>query len=83
MYAHTIDRLAAAGLASTRSRTSPGPGTSRGTTWSTGPTTAYFGVGVGAARYVEGVRSVNTRDLPAYLRRIEAGESATGPTRDA
>ena len=41
---------------------------------------AYFGVGLGAARYVGGVRSVNTRDLPAYLRRIEAGEPATGPT---
>jgi oxygen-independent coproporphyrinogen-3 oxidase len=41
---------------------------------------AYFGVGVGAARYVRGVRSVNTRELPAYLRRIEAGEEATGPT---
>ena len=41
---------------------------------------AYFGVGLGAARYVRGVRSVNTRDLSAYLRRIEAGESATGPS---
>jgi oxygen-independent coproporphyrinogen-3 oxidase len=40
---------------------------------------AYFGVGLGAASYVEGVRSVNTRDLAAYLRRIEAGEPATGP----
>ena len=26
------------------------------------------------------MRSVNTRDLAAYLRRIEAGEPATGPT---
>ena len=41
---------------------------------------AYFGVGLGAARYVQGVRSVNTRDLAAYLRRIEAGEPATGPS---
>jgi oxygen-independent coproporphyrinogen-3 oxidase len=40
----------------------------------------YFGVGLGAARYVGGVRSVNTRELPAYLRRLEAGEPATGPT---
>jgi oxygen-independent coproporphyrinogen-3 oxidase len=37
-------------------------------------------VGVGAARYVRGERSVNTRDLFAYLRRIEADEPATGPT---
>ena len=40
---------------------------------------AYFGFGVGAARYLRGVRSVNTRDLAAYLRRIESGERATGP----
>ena len=40
----------------------------------------YFGVGLGAARYVRGVRSSNTRDLPAYLRRIEDGREATGPT---
>ena len=40
---------------------------------------AYFGFGVGAARYIRGVRSVNTRDLAGYLRRIEAGEPATGP----
>jgi oxygen-independent coproporphyrinogen-3 oxidase len=41
---------------------------------------AYEGVGLGAARYVDGVRSVNTRDLPAYLKRIETGQPATGPT---
>jgi oxygen-independent coproporphyrinogen-3 oxidase len=41
---------------------------------------AYFGFGLGAARYVGGVRSVNTREMPAYLRRIEAGESAIGPS---
>ena len=41
---------------------------------------SYFGVGLGAASYVDGVRAVNTRDLGAYLRRVEAGESATGPT---
>ncbi len=40
---------------------------------------AYFGFGLGAARYVRGVRSINTRDLLAYFRRIEAGEPATGP----
>ena len=37
---------------------------------------AYFGIGLGAARYVRGVRSVNTRDMEAYLRRIEASEAA-------
>lgn len=38
---------------------------------------AYFGLGMGAARYVEGRREVNTRDLRTYLKRIEAGEAAT------
>lgn len=38
---------------------------------------AYFGFGVGAARYVNGRRELNTRDLSQYLRRIDAGESAT------
>jgi oxygen-independent coproporphyrinogen-3 oxidase len=37
---------------------------------------AYFGFGLGAARYVHFRREVNTRDLAAYLRRTLAGESA-------
>jgi oxygen-independent coproporphyrinogen III oxidase len=37
---------------------------------------AYFGFGLGAARYVNGVREVNTRDLHGYLRKALAGESA-------
>jgi oxygen-independent coproporphyrinogen-3 oxidase len=35
---------------------------------------AYFGFGVGAARYVGGRRSLNTRGLGGYLRRALAGE---------
>ncbi len=38
---------------------------------------AYFGFGMGAARYVQGRRELNTRDLRAYLRRVLAGEPAT------
>jgi oxygen-independent coproporphyrinogen-3 oxidase len=38
---------------------------------------AYFGFGMGAARYVLGRRELNTRDLDGYLRRIEAGDAAT------
>jgi oxygen-independent coproporphyrinogen-3 oxidase len=38
---------------------------------------AYFGFGLGAARYVRFRREVNTRDLSAYLRRAIAGESVT------
>jgi oxygen-independent coproporphyrinogen-3 oxidase len=36
---------------------------------------AYFGFGLGAARYVEGRREINTRDLQSYLRKALAGES--------
>ena len=35
---------------------------------------AYFGFGMGAARYVRGRREVNTRDLRGYIRRALSGE---------
>lgn len=38
---------------------------------------AYFGFGMGAARYVKGTRELNTRDLGIYLRRALAGEPTT------
>lgn len=38
---------------------------------------AYFGFGVGAARYVMGRRELNVRDTRLYLRRVLAGESPT------
>jgi oxygen-independent coproporphyrinogen-3 oxidase len=38
---------------------------------------AYFGFGMGAARYVMGRRELNTRDLTAYIRRTLSGESPT------
>jgi oxygen-independent coproporphyrinogen III oxidase len=37
---------------------------------------AYFGFGMGAARYVNGKRELNTRELRGYIRRCLAGESA-------
>jgi oxygen-independent coproporphyrinogen III oxidase len=37
---------------------------------------AYFGFGLGAARFVEGLREVNTRDLLAYIQKTLAGDSA-------
>jgi oxygen-independent coproporphyrinogen-3 oxidase len=45
-----------------------------GVYWANG---AYFGFGMGAARYVNGRRELNTRDLATYLRRTLAGESPT------
>src|SRR5436309_176548 len=38
---------------------------------------AYFGFGMGAARYVNGRREVNTRSLQGYIQRVLSGEPAT------
>jgi oxygen-independent coproporphyrinogen-3 oxidase len=38
---------------------------------------AYFGFGVGAARYVNGVRDLNTRDTRTYIQRLRAGQAPT------
>jgi len=38
---------------------------------------AYFGFGMGAARYVMRRRELNTRDLKTYIRRALSGEAAT------
>jgi oxygen-independent coproporphyrinogen-3 oxidase len=38
---------------------------------------AYFGVGVGAARYLMGQRELNRRNTADYVRRVLAGESPT------
>jgi oxygen-independent coproporphyrinogen-3 oxidase len=36
---------------------------------------AYYGFGVGAARYVGGVRELNTRDTKTYIQKVLSGES--------
>ena len=79
MYEATIDRLAARGLPQYEISNFARSGHEcrhNLVYWANDP---YFGVGVGAARFVDGVRSMNTRDLPAYLKRIEAGDDPTGP----
>ena len=80
MYEHTMDRLAAEGLAMYEISNFARAGHESRHNLVYWANDAYFGVGLGAARYVRGVRSSNTRDLPAYLRRIESGVEATGPT---
>lgn len=80
MYEHTIDRLADAGLAMYEISNFARPGHESRHNLIYWANWAYFGVGLGAARYLRGVRSSNTRDLPAYLKRIEAGADPTGPT---
>jgi oxygen-independent coproporphyrinogen-3 oxidase len=78
MYETTIDRLAEAGLAMYEISNFAVPGQESRHNLAYWANDAYFGFGVGAARYIRGVRSVNTRDLAAYLLRIESGKSAAG-----
>ena len=80
MYEHTIDRLADEGLSMYEISNFARAGHESRHNLVYWANDAYFGVGLGAARYLRGVRSSNTRDLPAYLRRLEAGTEATGPT---
>jgi oxygen-independent coproporphyrinogen-3 oxidase len=78
MYETTIERLAAAGLVMYEISNYARPSHESRHNLAYWTNDAYFGFGVGAARYVNGVRSVNTRDLMAYLRRVEAGQTAAG-----
>lgn len=80
MYEHTIDRLAAEGLAMYEISNFARSGHESRHNLTYWANDAYFGVGLGAARYDGRVRSSNTRDIPAYLKRIEEGRDATGPT---
>ncbi len=40
---------------------------------------SFYGFGLGAARFLNGERAVNTRDLKTYLDRLEGGGDPTGP----
>ena len=80
MYEVTINRLAEASLPMYEISNFARPGEECRHNLVYWANDAYHGVGLGAARYVDGVRSVNTRELSAYLKRIEAGLPATGPT---
>ncbi len=80
MYAHTIDRLDRAGLAMYEISNFARPGHESRHNLVYWANDAYFGVGLGAARYLRGVRSTNTRDLSAYLRRLEANQEVNGPS---
>lgn len=79
MYSHTIERLTALGLAQYEISNFARPGHESRHNLVYWANDAYFGVGLGAARYVRGERASNTRDLHAYLRRLEAGADPTGP----
>jgi oxygen-independent coproporphyrinogen-3 oxidase len=79
MYETTILRLAQAGLEMYEISNFAQPGHESRHNLVYWANEAYFGFGVGAARYLRGARSTNTRDLAAYMKRVLAGQSATGP----
>jgi oxygen-independent coproporphyrinogen-3 oxidase len=77
MYLLALDVLAAAGYRRYEVSNHARPGREcrhNGVYWANW---AYFGAGVGAARYVNGTRDLNTRSLPTYLERIATGSSAS------
>ena len=80
MYELVMDRLEAAGLLMYEISNYARPGHESRHNLVYWANDAYWGLGLGAAQYVDGLRTVNTRDMPAYLKRIEAGESAVGPS---
>lgn len=79
MYEQTIDRLADAGIEQYEISNFARPGHESRHNLAYWANQSYYGIGVGAARYIGGTRSVNTRDLMAYLRRVESDEPAAGP----
>jgi oxygen-independent coproporphyrinogen-3 oxidase len=77
MYGQAMDTLAAAGFEHYEISNFARPGHRCRHNLVYWANEAYFGFGLGAARYVRGRREVNTRDLLSYLRKIEASESPT------
>jgi oxygen-independent coproporphyrinogen III oxidase len=77
MYEEAIDRLTAAGFEHYEVSNFTRPGFRCRHNERYWANEAYYGFGVGAARYVHGVRELNTRDTQAYIRKVLAGESPT------
>lgn len=77
MYELAIDRLTAAGFEHYEVSNFARPGFRTRHNERYWANDAYYGFGVGAARYVNGVRDLNTRDTKAYVRKVLSGESPT------
>jgi oxygen-independent coproporphyrinogen-3 oxidase len=76
MYAEAMDRLAAAGFEQYEISNYALPGQRCRHNLVYWANHAYFGFGLGAARYVLGCRAVNTRDLLGYIDKISRGQPA-------
>ena len=77
LYALAIDVLEAAGFEHYEISNSARPGRRCRHNQSYWANEAYFGFGMGAARYVLGRRELNTRDLHLYIRQALSGQSVT------
>ena len=77
MYEHAIDRLTGGGFEHYEISNFARPGRRSVHNQRYWANEAYWGFGVGAARYVAGRREVNVRDTQLYIRRVLAGESPT------
>jgi oxygen-independent coproporphyrinogen-3 oxidase len=77
MYTHAIDTLTSAGFEHYEISNFARPGCRCRHNQVYWANEAYYGFGVGAARYVHGRRELNTRDLQQYMRSVLAGEPAT------
>ncbi len=74
MYERAMDRLAAAGFEHYEISNFARPGFRCRHNERYWANEAYYGFGVGAARYVNGVRELNVRDTKLYIRKALAGE---------
>jgi oxygen-independent coproporphyrinogen III oxidase len=77
MYERAMDRLSAAGFEQYEVSNFARPGRRCRHNEVYWANEAYFGFGVGAARYVQGRRELNRRNTEDYIRRVLAGESPT------
>ncbi|OAI54808.1 coproporphyrinogen III oxidase [Planctomycetaceae bacterium SCGC AG-212-F19] len=77
MYERTIDLLEAAGFEHYELSNFARPGRRCRHNQVYWANQTYYGFGVGAARYVDGCRELNTRDTQLYIRKVLAGETPT------
>ena len=77
MYAAAIETLTAAGFEHYEVSNFARPGRRSQHNQRYWANDAYYGFGVGAARYVNGSRELNVRDTATYIRRVLAGEDPT------
>jgi oxygen-independent coproporphyrinogen-3 oxidase len=77
MYLHALDRLESAGFDHYEISNHALPGKRCRHNQVYWANEAYFGFGMGAARYIEGRRELNTRSIHEYIRRTMARQPAT------